>query len=66
MTFELIELELIFVRSTTDASFVYMMSSNSTMCLLLDKLTVQRLICHLLLRIHLLIITCAMILHITR
>ena len=65
MTFELIELELIFVGSTTDASLIDVMSSNSTMCLLFDELTVQGLISHLLLRVHLLV-SISLILYITR
>ena len=66
VTLELVELELIFVGSTTNASFVDIVSSNSTMSFLLDKLAIQRLICHLLLGIHLLIVISAMILNVTR
>lgn len=63
---ELVELELVFVGSTTNASFVDMVGSNSTMSFLLNELAIQRLIGHLLLGIHLLIVVSTMILDVTR
>ena len=41
MTFELIELELILVRSSTDASLVDVVRSNCPMSFLLNELAVQ-------------------------
>jgi len=43
-----------------------MVGSNSTMSFLLNELAIQRLICHLLLGIHLLIVVSTMILDVTR
>ena len=63
---ELVELELVFIGSTTNASFVDMVGSDSTMSFLLNELAIQRLIGHLLLGIHLLIVVSTMILDVTR
>lgn len=66
MSLELIELELIFIWSSTDTSFINMMCANSSMSFLFDELAIQWLISHLLLRVHLLVLISAMILHVTR
>ena len=65
MSFELIELELVLVWSPTNTSFVDVVGSNSTMRLLFDKLTIQGLVGHLLLRVHLLVVVSGMGLNIT-
>lgn len=41
VAFELIELELVLVRRTADASLVDMMRTNRSMCLLFDELSIQ-------------------------
>jgi len=64
VSFELIELELVLVWSPTNTSFVDVVGPDSTMRLLFDELTVQRLVCHLLLRVHLLVCISAVVLNI--
>mgnify|MGYP001626650872 CR=1 FL=1 len=66
VAFKLVELKLVFVRSSTDWPFINMMCSNGSMCFLLNELTIQWLISHLLLWVHLLILISAVILYVTR
>ena len=62
MTFKWIEVELILIWCSTDASFIYMMRgySTSAMILFLNHLSVKRIIHHLLLRISQLVVISVM------